>query len=75
MLNLHSAFAEFAPDVEMKDPGVDRDFITEFLLPYFHDLPREELAAKVAEIIALDEQRLNAQVPRRRTVANRAHIL
>ena len=74
MLNLHSAFADFSFDVDLKEPDVDRDFITEFLLPYFHDLPREELAAKVAEIIALDEQK-GALPARRRTVANISHVL
>jgi len=54
MLDLHSAFRNFSPDIEAKEPEIDSDFITDFLLPYFKNLPREQLEAKVAEIISRD---------------------
>ena len=57
MLTLLSAFDDFAHGVDAKEPAIDNDFITDFLLPYFHDLPREAIAAKVAEIIAQDQSR------------------
>jgi hypothetical protein len=57
MLNLLTAFENFAPDIEVKEPSIDSDFITDFLLPYYRDLPREALAAKVAEIIAVEKSR------------------
>lgn len=57
MLNLHTAFDGFLPDIELAEPEIDSEFITDFLLPYFHDLPREQLAAKVAEIISRDRCR------------------
>ncbi|MFO1133538.1 MAG: hypothetical protein U1E16_16190 [Hyphomicrobiales bacterium] len=56
MLDLHSAFENFAPDLEVKEPQIDGDFITNFLMPYFRDLPREQLAAAVAEMISLDQR-------------------
>ena len=57
MLNLHSAFENFCPDLEVKEPQIDSDFITNFLMPYFRDLPREQLAAEVADMISLDRAR------------------
>ena len=57
MLDLLTAFEDFAPEMEVKEPSIDREFITDFLLPYFHDLPREQLAAKVAEIISMEQVR------------------
>ena len=60
MLKLFSTFDDFAPDIETKEPSIDSDFITDFLQPYFRELPREELAAKVAEIIALEQGRRSA---------------
>lgn len=57
MLDLHSAFENFAPDLEVKEPQIDSDFITNFLMPYFRDLPREQLAAEVAELISLEKTR------------------
>ena len=57
MLDLLSAFDDFAPELEAKEPSIDSEFITDFLLPYFHGLPREALAAKVAEVIALEQSR------------------
>lgn len=57
MLNLQTAFDDFLPELEVREPEIDNDFITNFLLPYFHDLPREQLAAKVAEIISQDRIR------------------
>lgn len=65
MLDLHSAFRNFSPEIEAKDSEIDSDFITNFLLPYFRDLPREQLAAKVAEIISEDLGR-TAAAPRLR---------
>ena len=74
MLDLHSAFADFLPDIDVADTPIDRDFITAFLLPYFHDLQREDLAAKLDEIIADELQRVAVDhFPRRRTVAYRNH--
>jgi hypothetical protein len=65
MFDLHSAFENFSADFDVKEPSIDRDFITNFLLPYFRGLPREELAAKVAEVIALEQsQRSLGQRPR-----------
>jgi len=57
MLDLHSAFENFSPDLEVKEPQIDSDFITNFLMPYFRDLPREQLAAEVAEVISFDQTR------------------
>jgi hypothetical protein len=62
MLDLLSAFDDFAPDLEERDSSVDSDFITDFLQPYFHDLPREALAAKVAEVIAVEQCRRNSML-------------
>lgn len=59
MLDLHSAFEHFSPDNEAREPQIDRDFITNFLMPYFRDLPREQLAAEVAQVILLDQARRN----------------
>ena len=65
MFDLHSAFENFSADFDVKEPSIDSDFITNFLLPYFRGLPREELAAKVAEVIALEQsQRRLGQRPR-----------
>ena len=59
MLDLLSAFDDFSPDLDMAEPPeVDGDFITDFLLPFFRDLPREQLAAKVAEVIHIEQDRL-----------------
>lgn len=52
MLDLISAFEDFSPDLDVAEPQIDSDFITDFLQPYFGNLPREQLAAKVAEVIA-----------------------
>ena len=61
MPDLLSAFDGFAPDLDATEPpAVDGEFIVNFLLPFFHDLPREQLAAKVAEIIHLEQHRLGA---------------
>jgi hypothetical protein len=57
MLDLQLAFRNFSPDIDIVEPSVDSDFITDFLCPYFQDLPREQLAAKVAEIIAFEQAR------------------
>lgn len=57
MLDLQLAFRNFSPDIEISEPSVDSDFITDFLRPYFQDLPREQLAAKVAEVIAIEQSR------------------
>ena len=57
MLNLQTAFDEFLPEFDVAEPEIDSEFITDLLLPYFHDLPREQLAAKVAEIISRDRCR------------------
>jgi len=65
MFNLQSAFDDFAPCIEVRDPVIDSDFITAFLLPHFHDIPREELAAKLAEIIK-SERAKPVSGPRRR---------
>ena len=59
MLDLLSAFDDFSPDLDMAEPPeVDGEFITDFLLPFFRDLPREPLAAKVAEVIHFEQDRL-----------------
>ena len=51
MLDLQMAFDDFWPELDVKEPAIDSDFITNFLLPYFSDLPREQLAAQIwAEI-------------------------
>lgn len=73
MLNLHSAFENFPLDVDLKEPSIDRDFITAFLLPYFGNLPREELAAKLEEIIATEQNKVRTEGRRRRVVANPGH--
>lgn len=52
MLDLMTAFEDFCPELDVQEPLVDGDFITNFLQPYFNELPRELLAAKVAEVIA-----------------------
>lgn len=70
MLNLHSAFKDFPPDIDLKEPSIDRDFITAFLLPYFGNLPREELAAKLEEIIATEQNKVRTESRRRRAAAN-----
>lgn len=59
MLDLHAAFRNFSPDLDMnmKESAIDNEFITDFLMPYFKDLPRDQLAAKVAEIIDRDLDR------------------
>ncbi len=58
MLDLLSAFDGFSPEFDIAEPtAVDGEFITEFLSPYFRDLPRDLLAAKVAEIIHLEQHR------------------
>ena len=41
MLDLQMAFDDFWPELDVKEPTIDSDFITNFLLPYFSDLPRE----------------------------------
>ena len=56
MFDLLSIFENFPPDLDVRESPVDSDFITNFLQPYFHDLPREVLAAKLAELIALDQR-------------------
>ena len=56
MFDLISVFENFPPDLDVGELPVDGDFITNFLQPYFHDLPREVLAAKVADLIALDQR-------------------
>jgi len=73
MLSLHAAFDDFSPEIDAKELSVDGDFITDFLMPYFHDLPREELAAKVAEVILFEQSKHSAALLRRRTVANLRH--
>ena len=60
MLDLHSAFENFSPDVDLLEPSIDFDFITNFLLPYFHDMRREQLEAKLTEIISLERDRTAA---------------
>lgn len=60
MIDLHTAFQDFAFDIDAKEPEIDRDFITAFLLPYFQDLPRAELEAKVAEVISREIDKLSA---------------
>lgn len=55
MLDLHSAFNDFMPEIELAEPSVDRDFITNFLLPYFRHLPRETLEAELAAIISREQ--------------------
>jgi hypothetical protein len=72
MLDLQSAFADFASDIEANEPSIDRDFITAFLLPYFSNLPREQLAAMLEEIIALEQDKPASRESRRRVVANTA---
>ena len=57
MLDLQLAFHNFSPDIDITEPSVDSDFITDFLCPYFQDLPREQLAAKMVEIIAFEQAR------------------
>jgi hypothetical protein len=57
MLDLQLAFRNFSPDIEISEPSVDSEFITDFLCPYFQNLPREQLAAKVAEVIAVEQAR------------------
>lgn len=54
MMTLLTAFEDFAPDSDTFEPAVDSEFITNFLQPYFGDMPREQLAAKVAEVISGD---------------------
>ena len=63
MLDLQTAFENFSPDLDLMEPSIDTDFITNFLLPYFHGLPREQLEAKLAEIISLEKER--SPVPHR----------
>lgn len=65
MLDLHSAFQNFSADIELLEPSIDSDFITNFLQPYFHDMPREQLEAKLAEIISLERDRTAAAFRRR----------
>lgn len=55
MFDLHSAFESLQLDNDILESSIDPDFITRFLLPYFQDLPREQLEAKLAEIIALEK--------------------
>ena len=60
MLDLHSAFEDFSPDIDLLEPSIDSAFITNFLQPYFRDMPREQLEAKLAEIISLEQDRTAA---------------
>ena len=57
MFDLCSAFDNFTSDIDVNEPQIDRDFITNFLAPYFSGLPREQLAAKVAEVISSEQAR------------------
>lgn len=74
MLDLHSAFENFAPDCD-REPPVDTDFITNFLMPYFRNLPRAELAAKVLEIVAGEQDKKAATASHHRTSAIQAPAL
>ena len=50
MFDLSSALQHIPlEDIELP---VDPEFIANFLRPYFPDIPAEELAAKVAEVIS-----------------------
>lgn len=60
MMDLHSAFRNFSPEIDAKELGIDSAFITDFLVPYFRDLPREQLEAKLAEIISRELDRAGA---------------
>lgn len=57
MIDLVSAFEDFSPDLDEKELQIDADFIVDFLQPFFLPLSRETLAAKVDEIIALEQGR------------------
>lgn len=59
MLDLQWAFDNFPPDldIDISEPCVDSDFITDFLQPYFQHMEREQLAAALAEVIAREEVR------------------
>lgn len=60
MFDLHTAFEDFTFDLDVAEPAIDHEFITAFLMPYFQNLPREELEAKVAEIISREIGKLAA---------------
>ena len=65
MFDLHSAFESLQLDNDILESSIDPDFITRFLLPYFQDMPREQLEAKLAEIVALEKVRAAAAFRRR----------
>lgn len=62
MLDLLSTFERFSPDIDVADAGVDGAFIVDFLKPFFAEVPREKLAATLAEVVLVDQRR---QVRRR----------
>lgn len=57
MLDLHRAFENFSPEIDVNMPSVDSDFITRFLQPYFQSMTREQLAAQLAAVIACERER------------------
>jgi|GEM_PF-6202641 len=63
-MHLDSAFEGFPVECDRAEPSVDTDLIADFLLPYFDNLPREELVAKVREIIALAQDTSAAEAAR-----------
>lgn len=52
MWDLQRAFEDFPLEIDLGEPAIDSEFITDFLQPYFRNMTREQLAAQLAEIIA-----------------------
>ena len=55
MFDLSSVLEHITLDDQ--DVPIDLEFISNFLGPYFPDIPPDHLAAKVAEVIAAERQR------------------